>query len=163
MCREARGIGLLGEGDARAFFETNFRALSMGDPGILTGYFVPEYEASETPSDVFTAPVRPKPANLPAVGGVYADRAAIEASEAPDALAWMRPEDLFFMQIQGSGVLDFPDGHRLKASFAASNGLPFTAIAKPLREQGALTGASAVRPRTSAAGSPRTAAPTPRR
>lgn len=139
LCHEARGLGLLDEDDARAFFEANFRALPIGGEGLLTGYFVPEYEASEAPSDPFTAPVRPKPADLPAVGGVYMDRADIEAGAAPDALAWMRPEDLFFMQIQGSGVLDFPDGHRLKASFAASNGQPFTAIAIPLRERGDLT------------------------
>ena len=43
----------------------------------------------------------------------------------------MRPEDLFFLQMQGSGVLTFPDGGRARAVFAASNGQPFVAIARP--------------------------------
>ena len=56
----------------------------------------------------------------------------------PDALAWMRPEDLFFLQIQGSGTLVFPDGARAKAAYAADNGRPFTAIARPMVERGLL-------------------------
>jgi membrane-bound lytic murein transglycosylase A len=67
-----------------------------------------------------------------------ADRTAIEASPARDALAWMRPEDLFFLQIQGSGVLDFPDGRRMKAVYAGDNGRPFTAIARPMAARGLL-------------------------
>ena len=88
-------------------------------------------------------PSGPSPPTCPRRRRAYADRAAIEAQDPPpgQALAWMRPEDLFFMQIQGSGVLDLPDGRRLKASFAASNGQPFTPIAAPLRERGALAAA----------------------
>lgn len=44
----------------------------------------------------------------------------------------MRPEDLFFLQVQGSGVLDFPDGDRERAVFAGSNGRPYVAIARPM-------------------------------
>src|SRR5690606_772867 len=50
----------------------------------------------------------------------------------------MRPEDLFFLQIQGSGVLVLPDGRRKRAVVAATNGRPFLGIAKPMREQGLL-------------------------
>jgi membrane-bound lytic murein transglycosylase A len=50
----------------------------------------------------------------------------------------MRPEDLFFLQIQGSGVLVFPDQGRLRAVFAAANDQPFTGIAAPMRTQGLL-------------------------
>ena len=68
----------------------------------------------------------------------YYDRAAIEAMPAPHALAWMKPEDLFVMQIQGSGLLTFPDGHKLKASFNGSNGKPFVGIAQVMRDKGLL-------------------------
>jgi membrane-bound lytic murein transglycosylase A len=68
----------------------------------------------------------------------YPDRAAIEAAPAVAALAWMRPEDLFFLQIQGSGVLTFEDGQRLKALYAANNGRPFVGIANAMRDQGLL-------------------------
>jgi membrane-bound lytic murein transglycosylase A len=143
LCHQARALGRLDEDAARAFLETHFRPRAVAVEGVLTGYFVPEYEAREDRDPPFTAAVRPKPADLPPAGGAYADRAAIEAQDPPpgQALAWMRPEDLFFMQIQGSGVLDLPDGRRLKASFAASNGAPFTPIAAPLRARGALAAA----------------------
>lgn len=65
-----------------------------------------------------------------------ADRATIERSAPAGALAWMRPEDLFFLQIQGSGILTFPDGRRLKALYAGDNGKPFVAIARPMVERG---------------------------
>lgn len=136
-CREARQAGALSEAEARDYFEKSFRARPVGGDGLLTGYFVPEYEARDTRADPFTAPVRPRPADLVA-GADYADRAAIEASPPDHALAWMRPEDLFFMQIQGSGVLDFPDGRRMKAVFAGSNGRPFTPVAPILRANGAV-------------------------
>jgi membrane-bound lytic murein transglycosylase A len=54
------------------------------------------------------------------------------------ALAFMKPEDLFFLQIQGSGELLFPDGHAMKAIYAADNGHPFVGIAKPMTEAGLL-------------------------
>src|SRR5205814_7480235 len=68
----------------------------------------------------------------------YPDRTAIEATPPEKALAWMRPEDLFFLQIQGSGVLTFDDGGRRKAVYAANNGWPFLSIANPMRDRGLL-------------------------
>jgi membrane-bound lytic murein transglycosylase A len=59
-----------------------------------------------------TADANPSASNPPA-GAL--NRAQINALPADDALAWMRPEDLFFLQIQGSGVLVFEDGARAKA------------------------------------------------
>ena len=50
----------------------------------------------------------------------------------------MRPEDLFFLQIQGSGVLVLEDGARQRAVFDGSNGLPFVGIAAPMRAAGLL-------------------------
>jgi membrane-bound lytic murein transglycosylase A len=65
-------------------------------------------------------------------------RAQINALPADDALAWMRPEDLFFLQIQGSGVLVFEDGSRAKALYAGDNGQPFVGVARPMARQGLL-------------------------
>ena len=67
-----------------------------------------------------------------------ADRRAIETSPPNGALAWMKPEELFFLQIQGSGVLTFPDGRRLRAAYAGDNGKPFVAIARPMVAEGKL-------------------------
>lgn len=136
VCRNARAIGPLGRDEARRFFEANFRAERSPPAGVLTAYFAPAYEARRRPNGEFSAPVRPKPADPRAYAGV--ERAAIEA-QAPDrALAWMRPEELFFLQIQGSGVLTFEDGTRMKALYAANNGLPFVGVANPMRDRGLL-------------------------
>jgi membrane-bound lytic murein transglycosylase A len=78
-------------------------------------------------------PAQPGPGDPP---GPPLDRAAIAALPADDALAWMRPEDLFFLQIQGSGVLVLEDGTRLKAGYAGSNGLPFVGVANVMIREG---------------------------
>jgi membrane-bound lytic murein transglycosylase A len=139
VCAEARAAGALNAAAARRFFEDNFRLDPAVGSGTLTAYYAPEYEARGGPQGEFTAPVRPKPADL-AAAGAYADRAAIEARPAADALAWMKPEELFLLQVQGSGSLRFPDGRRLKALYAATNGRPYLAIGGPMRRQGLLPG-----------------------
>ena len=126
---------------ARAFLESGFTVVAArtadGGPGLLTAYFAPEYAARRAPDAEFDMPVLPRPPGW-ARGDVGAVRADIEAAPATDALAWMRAEDLFFMQIQGSGYLTFEDGSRARAAYAADNGRPFTGIARPMTEQGLL-------------------------
>ncbi len=161
VCREARAMGPLDDDQARRFFDANFRVEPLSGDGVLTAYFAPEYPAHRKKDAEFSAPVRPKPADLkPVDAGVfdlmqagrpgaardlgdgtlqpYPDRAAIEADPPAKALAWMRPEDLFFLQVQGSGVLTFDDGQRQKVLYAANNGRPFVGIANPMRDKGLL-------------------------
>jgi membrane-bound lytic murein transglycosylase A len=142
VCRRAAALEPVNEASARDFLEKNFRPEQVTEPGLLTAYFTPIYEARWSREGEFTAPVRPRPADLPRPGAnpprAYADRAEIEERPAPDALAWMRPEDLFFLQIQGSGVLTMPAGPPLRAVFDGSNGAPFLGLAAPLRKAGLL-------------------------
>ncbi len=149
VCGRALMLGPADEPAARAFLEANFEPEAVAGSGLLTAYFSPVYEARASRADDFTAPVRPRPADLTAGGGLYPDRATIEARGAGDALAWMRPEDLFFLQIQGSGVLVFPGGRRARAMFDGTNGAPFVGIASAMRQGGLLadddTSADAIR------------------
>lgn len=151
LCTRARLAEQVAPGDGRAFFERFFVAERFGDEGVLTGYFAPIYPARRKPGGEFSAPVRGKPADLRTdPGGAvvqvsddgmtrpYPDRAEIEARPVAGALAWMRPEELFFLQVQGSGVLVFEDGTRMKALYAAHNGRPFMGIANPMRDRGLL-------------------------
>ncbi len=160
VCRQARAERPGNDADARRFLETHFYPAAVPGTGLLTAYFAPEYEARMSRSAEFSAPMRGKPADLVTLdlgqfdaglvgkkvageieGGQvlpYPDRAAIEATPETRPLAWMRPEDLFFLQIQGSGVLDLPDGRRVRAAFAAHNGRPFVGIATPMRDRGLL-------------------------
>lgn len=126
---------------ARAFFETGFSVIRAetadGGPGLLTAYFAPEYQARRSPDGEFDMPVLAPPAGWRR-GQVLPERAAIEAAPPTSPLAWMRAEDLFFMQIQGSGYLTFADGTKARAAYAADNGQPFTGIARPMAERGLL-------------------------
>ncbi|HYE42313.1 MAG TPA: MltA domain-containing protein [Caulobacteraceae bacterium] len=141
LCREARALAGADAATARRFFETRFRAVALEGTGLLTAYFAPEYEARTAPDEIFSMPVKPRPTELQrGPDGKYPawkTRAEIETEDGP-ALAWMRAEDLFFMQIQGSGYLTFPDGRRARAAYAADNGQPFVGIARPMAEQGLL-------------------------
>jgi len=159
-CSRARALGAVDEKTARTFFETNFRPAPAAHSGVLTGYFAPEYPARSTPDADFSAAVRPHPADmtvLPSGQGdvpgrklvrqvgdegeswVYPDRAGIELTPPVEALAYMRPEDLFFLQIQGSGILDMPDGRRMRAVYAGDNGRPFVPLASAMVRRGLLS------------------------
>ena len=141
-CDAARRLPAPDAAAARRFLETRFKAVPVGEAGLLTAYFAPEYEARREPDEIFSAPVKPRPADLVrGADGKYPPwrtRREIETESDGAALAWMRPEDLFFMQIQGSGYLTFPDGHGARAAYAADNGQPFTGIARPMAQQGLL-------------------------
>ncbi|WP_375204762.1 murein transglycosylase A [Hyphococcus sp.] len=128
--------------------------------GVFTGYFEPVYEASRAPTEDHTAPLLPRPDDLVEVelgrfrdalkgeriaGRVengrlvpYAARAEIEAADpaglAP--LAWLDPNDLFFLQIQGSGRLVFEDGSAMRVGYAAQNGHLYTAIGRVMVDRG---------------------------
>lgn len=137
-CRDAMAVDLLDAVAAREFFERRFLAQPLPGEGVLTGYFAPVYEARRTPDAEFSAPLRPRPADLPPEGGVYPDRAEIEARPAPDALAWLKPEEKFFLQIQGSGTLVLPAGPPVRAVFAGTNSQAFSGVANAMRERGLL-------------------------
>jgi membrane-bound lytic murein transglycosylase A len=159
-CRKARNDRSADDAGARRFLEVNFRPEPVAGQGLLTAYFAPEYDARMSRSAEFSAPLRGKPADLvmldlglfdgslagkKVAGRVesgqfvpYPDRGAIETTPETRPLAWMRPEDLFFLQIQGSGVLTLPDGRRVRAAFAGHNGRPFVGIANAMRDKGLL-------------------------
>lgn len=160
LCAAAATIPVADDSQARRFLESNFRARWLGGGGVLTAYFAPEYPARTAPDDTFSAPVRQRPEDLvtldlgrfdPALAGrkisgrvaggsfvPYDDRGMIESAPALTPIAWMRPEDLFFLQIQGSGTLVMADGRGVKLAYAASNGRPFVGIASILRDRGLL-------------------------
>lgn len=158
VCQDAELVET--EGEASAFFTERFDAVKLnGGSALITGYYEPVFEASPERTDTFAQPVLAKPEDLVAVdlgafrddlkgrriagrieGGrlvPYADREAIEVTPPAEAetLGYMRADDLFFLQIQGSGVLEFPEGAR-RIGYAAQNGHPYKAIGKTLVEEG---------------------------
>ena len=67
----------------------------------------------------------------------YYSRAEIESGVLANRgleIAWAAdPVDLFFVEIQGSGRVVFPDGTSIRIGYADQNGLPYTAIGKLLQ------------------------------
>jgi len=112
---------------------------------LLTGYHEPVIDASDRPSPQYPVPVLGLPAGF--AGGWryprYLSRAEIEAGRlgaAARPLAWARdPIDVFFMEVEGSGTLRFPDGREMRIGPAATNGHPYRSIGRLLIDEGRLT------------------------
>jgi membrane-bound lytic murein transglycosylase A len=136
--------------EARALIEQAFvpiEVLSPDGASRFTGYFEPTYEARRTPTPPFTEPVPAIPADLIPNGGhplqrlpngktrAYPARAQITTSGV-QAIAYAHPADVFFLQIQGSGRLKFPDGSTMRAVYAAHNGHAFKSTANWLISTG---------------------------
>ena len=138
--------------------------------GFLTGYYEPEVDAALVPDARFRFPLYRPPADLVKVDdatrpqgldqsfwfarqdaeGVldeYPDRGQIEAGYLAGRgleIAWLdSPVDAFFIHIQGSARLRLADGRRLRVTYAAKTGHPFTAIGRLLVQEGELTLAEA--------------------
>jgi len=60
-------------------------------------------------------------------------------------IAYGRPIDVFFLQIQGSGRLKYKNGRILRAAYAANNGQPYRSIGGVLIRRGELTREQAMR------------------
>jgi membrane-bound lytic murein transglycosylase A len=48
-------------------------------------------------------------------------------------LAWLDPIDAFFIQIQGSGVVEFENGEKIRLGYDSQNGHPYAALGKSLK------------------------------
>ncbi len=136
--------------------------------GVFTGYFEPTYDGRRAPQGPFTAPLYQRPDDLidvelgqfrpdlagervagrlegtrlvpyPARRGI--NEGALDGRAEP--MAWLDPDDLFFLQIQGSGRIVFEDGETLRVGYDGANGRPYTAIGRILVERGAMTVAEA--------------------
>ena len=70
----------------------------------------------------------------------YFDRAQIEAEMAAlKPLAWVDDAvEAFFLQIQGSGLIELPDGKRMRVGYAEQNGHPYRGIGRVLVDRGDL-------------------------
>ncbi len=132
---------------------------------IFTGYYIPYSEASATKNSQFNVPVYKTPTDLITVnlgdfnldykGKVirgrleknrlvpYWSRAEITNGKKLNRkgleIAWVKNKtDLFFIEIQGSGLLSYPDGTKKFIHYAAQNGREYKAIGSLLLREGSL-------------------------
>ena len=147
----------------RAFFETQFTALSVADPvrpeGLFTGYYEPEAEGSRTPGDGFDVPIYRRPDDLVSFDAAtearlnlkygrmvqgkpagYFTRREIEEGALKGRgleLVWLKSwVDAFFIHVQGSGRIRFADGSTMRLAYGLKSGQPYTGIGGLLVERG---------------------------
>ena len=132
--------------------------------GMVTGYYEPllkgdrvrtaraRYPLLAAPDDLITVDltnIYPELKNLRLRGKLignkvvpYPTRKEIEAANGSfngTPIAWANdPVDLFFLQIQGSGRIELPDGAHMRIGYADQNGHPYLSIGKLLVERGEL-------------------------
>ena len=156
VCSEAASIA---PADAAAFFRDRFDWVSVGTgKAFATGYYEPEIAGSRTPLTGYV-PIHGVPTDLTRCtradgqtgrGRVdetgacvlYHTRTEIEEGALAGKAAVLAyaadPIELFFLQIQGSGRVRFPDGTVMRIGYADQNGREYVAIGRQLRERGIL-------------------------
>lgn len=130
---------------------------------LFTGYYQPVIDGSLTPTAEYRYPIYAKPADMITAEQVsllpmtkiervvgrlegedfipyYSRREIDELGSLRGRgyeLAWLKdPIDLFFLHIQGSGILRLPDGRRLGVGYAAQNGRAYRSIGRLLIDSG---------------------------
>lgn len=130
--------------------------------GLFTGYYEPLVHGSRRRHGAYQVPLYRQPADLVQVdlgefrdslkgqriaGRVrdgrlkpYDDRAAIEAGALAGRdleLVWLDDAaDAFFLQVQGSGLVQLDDGSQMRVGFAAQNGHAYVAVGRVLIARG---------------------------
>jgi membrane-bound lytic murein transglycosylase A len=154
---------------ARAFFASNFTPYLAGNNGVsdglFTGYYEPLLHGARQQTGRYQTPLLKRPPDLvmvdlgrfrPAWHGEriagrvvagnlvpYPSRAEIErgALDAKRlALFWVDdPADAFFLQVQGSGRVELPNGGLVQLGYDGQNGQAYVAIGRVLVDRGELT------------------------
>ena len=148
----------------KEFLPWEIRESKKEKPVLATGYFQPAFKGSLNATEEYSSPVYGWPPDLLRVslkrfdnclpsrtiwGRVsgrqlvpYYSRREIETKDllpAETVLCWLSsPVDVLELQIQGSGIIGFPDGSSRFIHYAASNGLAYKSIGKVLKERGIL-------------------------
>lgn len=140
-------LDITSQDQARDFFESYFqpyKIIPSEGSGFLTAYYEPVVEAALVQDEIYTVPLYGRPDDLT---DPYFTRAEIEdgilAGRGLERLYVKDPVDFFFMQVQGSGIAQLPDGSTRRIQYAGRNGQPYVTIAKILIDDGHLTLADA--------------------
>lgn len=126
----------------RALLARDFVVRRVRRPVLLTAYYEPVLPAHRRRDERYRVPLYARPPDL--VDGVpYVSRGEIDAGALAGRgleIAWLEdPIDLFFLQVQGSGRLEFEDGRTIGAHFAGTNGRPYTSVGRVMIDRGLLS------------------------
>ncbi|MEN9501397.1 MAG: hypothetical protein RI964_682 [Pseudomonadota bacterium] len=120
-----------------------FDFYALGDPKTKApvqygGHYTPTLAASATPTPSYRFPIYAKPAgNTPLPSRHDIMRGALKGKGLE--IAWTNdPIGYFFMQVQGSGLIRYPNGSTVLLGFAGKNNYPYTSIGSYMRDKGYL-------------------------
>ena len=145
VCAQASSISGRDGRAIRQYFEGNFQVYEVRnsatgkDSGLITGYYEPVMNGSQTRTATYTVPLyglpkawkgsKPNPA--PARAELMSS-GVLKGSE----IAWVKdPVAAAFMQIQGSGKIRLEDGRVLRLGYAGTNDQPFKSFAQWLLDR----------------------------
>jgi membrane-bound lytic murein transglycosylase A len=150
VCERAVGAGMLDRGQARTFFETNFKPMRITpagqESGFFTGYYETEAQGARFPSEEYKFPLYRTPGNISKGKRHIAstlNRTEIENGALAGKsleICWLKnPVDAFFAQIQGSSRIKLDTGETLRLNYESHNGLPYYPVGKDLIDRGIIT------------------------
>lgn len=119
-----------------------FKWYRIGPDFSFTGYYEPTLKASRKKTKQYYYPLYKKPADRKK-GVPHFTREEIDRKGALEGrkleIAWVDSEvDAFFLHVQGSGRLLFPNGSVTHILFAGKNGHPYYSIGRIMKEEGLL-------------------------
>lgn len=132
--------------EGRSFFTGYFEPEIDGRHESTAGFETPVYETPEDLVEVDLGRFRQEWAGEKIIGRLeknqlipYDTRSEIVYETSLNSrarpLAYVNDIELFFLQIQGSGIIRFPDGSLKRVNYAQQNGHPYRAIGKLLKDR----------------------------
>lgn len=148
VCTQANAVSSRDIQAIRRYFESNFQAYEIrnsagSESGLITGYYEPVMNGSQTRTSTYNVPLygypnawrKSKPNPGPARAELISS-GVLQGSE----IAWVQdPVAAAFMQIQGSGKIRLQDGRVLRLGFAGTNDQPFKSFAQWLLDRKEIT------------------------
>ena len=144
VCAQAGSVSAQDTSAIRKYFESNFQAYEIrnnsgSEAGLITGYYEPVMNGSQTRTSTYNVPLYAYPKawqkSKPNPGPTRAElmsSGVLQGSE----IAWVQdPVAAAFMQIQGSGKIRLQDGRVLRLGFAGTNEQPFKSFAQWLLDR----------------------------
>ncbi len=141
------------------------------ETGLVTGYYEPLLRGARKPGGRYTTPLHSVPDDLLTVdfGDLYPSlkgervRARVQGKKVlpyfdrgqlvnnpslrGKEIVWVEDAiDAFFLEVQGSGRIQLPEGEVIRLAYADQNGQPYKAIGRYLVQKGELTVAQATAP-----------------
>lgn len=109
----------------------------------ITGYYTPIVQASRYADSIYRVPVYKAPESSYqrklTRGQIDSGQLANKGLE----IAWVKdPVEFYFMQIQGSAILEFQDGTQRALRFSADNGINFVRIGRYMKQKGIISNPS---------------------